>query len=128
MLLELLEHSHILDYIEYHSGERGGHDSKGNRGMGGVTWDSLFRSAVGFIARETEAIQKLEEKGIGSTTALSNRLTKKKVLRDSQMHTHTYTYAHTLNCFQDVAEMLRAYIRACNKREFQCCYVESHKQ
>ena len=108
MLLELLEHSHILDYIEQHSGERGGHDGRGgSRGVGGVTWDSLFRSVVGFIARETEAIHKLEEKGSGSATAQSNRLTKKKVLSPqnttclctyTHMYTHIHTYTHVYTC------------------------------
>lgn len=60
------------------------------RQLGGVTWSSLFRSVQGYIAKEAEAIQKLDEKGSDLTaTAHSNRAAKKKVccmLADSAIY------------------------------------------
>lgn len=78
-LLELLEKSHVLDYISNHSqpgsvGDRGGQGSKGNKGgrgrtqVGVVTWSSLFQSVVSYVWKEVDAVHKLEEKG--STTTL----------------------------------------------------------
>lgn len=81
-LLDLLERGHVLDYIEQHSRNEAGKGGRGgpSRSQIGVTWTSLFRSVVGFITKETEAIQKLEEKGNASSAiAQSNRVTKKKV-------------------------------------------------
>ena len=36
------------------------------------------------------------------------------------LRAHTCTYLVEHGCFQDVAGMLKAYVRACKKREFQC--------
>lgn len=103
-LLILLERSHVLDFVENSSlsERRHGNVGKGGKGastrqLGGVTWSSLFRSVQGYIAKETEVIQKLDEKGSDLTaTAHSNRTAKKK----------------------DVPELLRAYIRGCTKSEW----------
>lgn len=79
-LLELLESSYVLEYINNHSnaGDRAGRGSKGSSGsrtqVGVVTWSSLFQSVKSFVWKEVDAIHKLEEKG--STTTM----TKKKVI------------------------------------------------
>lgn len=83
-LQELLELGHVLDFIEDHSrcaGEKRQGGSKDRSQVGVITWFSLFISVKGFISKEIDAIQKLEEKG-GSSSAivLANRETKKKVL------------------------------------------------
>lgn len=81
-LLDLLERGHVLDYIEQHSRNEATKGSRGgpSRVTGVVTWATLFRSIVGYISKETEAIQKLEEKGSASSAIVqSNRVTKKKV-------------------------------------------------
>lgn len=85
MLLDLLERNRVLDYIQQHSekSRRGGgsHASRGGPQIGVVTWTSLFHSVLGYVDRETEAIQKQEDKGsAGSAVAQSNRITKKKVM------------------------------------------------
>lgn len=125
-MLDLLERGHVLDYIEQHSrndatkGSRGG----SSRVMGVVTWTSLFRSIVGYISKETEAIQKLEEKGSASSViAQSNRVTKKKV--NLLLGVKSALYLEVCVLLQDVAEILKAYIRACNKSESLCCHGHS---
>ena len=46
----------------------------------GVSWAGLWRSVTVYVAKEVEAISKLEGKGTGSTAAFTNRQTKKKVM------------------------------------------------
>lgn len=86
-LQELLQLDHVLDYIDSHSRsrlERSKHERRGGASRSSptlvVTWSSLFRSVETYIAKETEAIKKAEEKGAASSSiALSNRQTRKKV-------------------------------------------------
>jgi len=67
----LLESSYIIDYVDSNSTEV--------RPKGRVSWTTLFQSVVGYVFKEAEVIAKMEEKAAQSTSAYSNRQTRKKV-------------------------------------------------
>ena len=84
-LRELLELTHVVEYLVSCSGEgsrRGRPRSVGGVGRG-ISWVGLWRSIVGYVRKEVEAISKLEEKGPGSISAstYTSRQTKKKVTK-----------------------------------------------
>ena len=68
----LLDSDYIIDVIESHSASDARPRSRG----GAITWSILFKSVVGYVSREVEAIAKLSEK---PGSAYSSRQTKKKV-------------------------------------------------
>ena len=83
-LKDLLQQSHVLDYID--SGGKGGEGSsrsrgkgRGTNGHGDITWLALFRSILVFFDKEADSISKLEDKGSTSAAAHSNRQMRKKV-------------------------------------------------
>jgi len=76
LLRDLLDSNHIVEYITANS--CGG--SKGKQRAPAITWSSLFRSVVGYVSREGEAILKLEEKSGQSSSGLK---AKKKVSSSS---------------------------------------------
>lgn len=76
-LRNLLDSAYILEFIDNSSSKTG--RSRSQPSSSSVTWTSLLRTVVGFVRREGEAIAKLDEKVLGSTSAHSSRQNKKKV-------------------------------------------------
>ena len=74
-LRELLESAYIIDYIDSNSTSEAKPKPRGS----GVTWSTLFKSVVTFVAKEAEGIAKLDDKRAQSSSAYTSRQTKKKV-------------------------------------------------
>ena len=104
----------------------------------GITWAGLWSSVMEYVGKEGDAINKLEEKWSGSSSAAAytNRQNKKKVrissksialifydlqvlvyITHAHTHTHTYLCMHLL-LLKDVAEMVRAFCKFANKSKF----------
>lgn len=108
-LRELLELQHVVEYLTSCSGEgspRGRPKSTGGgAGGGGLSWAGLWRSITVYVRKETEAICKLEEKGSGSTSALSNRQTKKKVIVELTPSLPLFNYSITSCIFPNIPHL-----------------------
>lgn len=114
-LRELLELTHIVDYLVSCSSDESRRGARGGGGVnGGVSWAGLWRSLVVYVSKEKEAISKLEEKGSGSSLSVSNRETKKKVSMYCQCLQAAVTDVH-IAATQDVAETIRTFCKAGNK-------------
>ena len=74
-LRNLLDSSYIIDFIDAHSIDGTRSKSRGST----FTWSTLFKSLVGYVSREVEALVKLSDKPTQTTSAYSSRQTKKKV-------------------------------------------------
>lgn len=81
-LCELLELGHVLDYLNSCSSDetRRSRPRSSSGASGGVSWAGLWRCVTVYVAKEIEAINKLEGKATGSTAAFTNRQTKKRVM------------------------------------------------